>query len=326
VFSGREVKAKFEHPMPPELQAEIEKIEGVDFANAFRMIRTNFRGEPYYLISHQLDDYARFNEIPITEGSLPEALAKIRTGEGIAASTTFSHFYDVHLGDTIELTTPDGPRRFEIAMVYVDYSADIGILCTTRDAYRRIWKDPLVDSFGVYVKDGADSQKIRDEILGTHGKQFGLMALLNADYRREVGALIDRSFALTQAMELVAIIVAVLGIVNTLLVTVIDRKMEIGILKAIGAARSQVRTVFVTEASLIGFAASVAGILVGSAFAIYIVRELLFLQVGWHMDFRFPWRQAVEVLVLAQVVALAGAWWPASRAARLDVVEALEYE
>lgn len=326
VFSGREVKAKFEHPMPPELQAEIEAIEGVDFANAFRMIRTNFRGEPYYLISHQLDDYARYNEIPVTEGTLEEGMAKIRTGEGVAANTTFSHFYDVHVGDRIELTTPDGPRSFEIAMVYVDYSADIGILTTTRDVYRRIWKDPLVDSFGVYVEKGGDPARIRDQILAANGAKFGLMALLNSEYRKEVVALIDRSFALTRAMELIAIIVAVLGIVNTLLVTVIDRKMEIGILKAIGAAGSQVRTIFITEASLIGFASSVAGIAVGSAFAVYIVRELLFLQIGWHLDFKFPWRQALEVVVLAQVVALAGAWWPASRAAKLDVVEALEYE
>lgn len=326
VFSGREVKAKFEHPMPEELDAAFAKIDGVEFVNAFRMIRSNFRDEPYYLLSHELEDYARYNEIPVAEGNLQDALAEIKNGTGIAASTTFAHFYDVGVGDELTLTTPDGPRSFRVAMVYVDYSADIGILGTTREVYREVWKDPLVDSYGIYVKKGADAAKIRDEILETHGSKYGLMALLNADYRTEVVALIERSFALTRAMELVAIVVAVLGIVNTLLVTVIDRKMEIGILKAIGATGSQVRTVFVTEASLIGFASSVAGVAVGSIFAVYIVKELLFLQIGWHMDFRFPWMQAAQTMVLAQGVALVGSWWPARRAAQLDVVEALEYE
>jgi putative ABC transport system permease protein len=326
VFAGREVKAKFEHPLPEELDEMFGKIDGVEFVNSFRMIRSNFRDEPYYLLSHELEEYARYNEIPVAEGNLQDAIAEIKSGKGIAASTTFAHFYDVGVGDELTLTTPDGPRSFRVAMVYADYSADIGILGTTREVYREVWKDPLVDSFGIYVKKGSDVAKIRDEILATHGSKYGLMALLNADYRTEVLALIERSFALTHAMELVAIVVAVLGIVNTLLVTVIDRKMEIGILKAIGATGSQVRTVFVTEASLIGFASSVAGVAVGSIFAVYIVKELLYLQIGWHMDFRFPWRQALQTMVLAQVVALVGSWWPARRAARLDVVEALEYE
>lgn len=326
VFAGREVKAKFEQPLPDSLGDAMEEIEGIEFANRFRMVKSNFRGEPYYLISHQLDDYARHNEIPVVEGDLTAALAEIREGTGIAASSTFAHVNELGVGDSIELTTPDGPRAFRIALVYVDYSADIGILCTTREVYKRIWKDTLVDSYGIYLLPGADGGKIRDTILARHGKQYGLMALLNAEYQKELRALIDRSFALTHAMELVAIIVAVLGIVNTLLVTVIDRKMEIGILKAIGAVGTQVRAIFVTEASLIGLASTITGVAVGIVFSWYIVRALLFYQVGWQFDFHLPWRHVLQTFALAQVVALLGAWWPASKAARLDPVEALEYE
>ena len=226
----------------------------------------------------------------------------------------------------MRLSTPDGPRDFRLSLVYVDYTADIGILCTTREVYLRLWKDHLVDSYGVYLKKGANGDAIRDRIVADYGKKFGLLVLQNQQYQQELLALIDRSFALTRAMELVAIIVAVLGIVNTLLVTVIDRRMEIGILKAIGAQGNQVRRMFVTEAALIGFCASVIGVGFGVVFSIYIVRELLRFQTGWTMAYQFPWRTIVETFVLAQAVAIVGAWWPARSAARLDVVDALEYE
>ena len=326
VFAGREVKAKFEHPLPQSLGEAMDAMEGVAFVNAFRMVRSTFRNEPYYLISHNLAGYARYNEIPVVEGDLQTALAELAAGTGSAASQTFSQLYDVHLGDTLTLQAPGGPVTFRVAMVYVDYSADIGILCTEREVYRRLWRDDLVDSFGLYLDPGASAGAIRDRVLREHGKTYGLMALENAEYQRELVALIDRSFALTHAMELVAIIVAVLGIVNTLLVTVIDRRMEIGILKAIGAQAHQIRIMFMTEASLIGFASAVTGVITGIVFALYIVRELLRMQVGWTVDFDFPGQQIAITFVLAQLVALIASWWPARSAARLDVVDALEYE
>jgi putative ABC transport system permease protein len=128
------------------------------------------------------------------------------------------------------------------------------------------------------------------------------------------------------ALELVAILVALLGIVNTLVVSVIDRRMEIGILKAIGAGRRQVQQMFMVEAWLLGFAASVLGIGFGCATSVYQVKELIWFQIGQQIDWVFSVRTVLEVFVLAQLVALVAAWLPTRAAARLDVVEALSYE
>ena len=326
VFAGREVKAKFEHPLPESIGGGIAKYDGVEFVNEFRMVRQSYRDQPFYLVSHDLDGYRRYNEIPVVDGDLETAMKEINAGTGIAASESFAIFYKVKQGDVVTLQTPEGPRDFRIAMVYVDYTADIGLLCTTREVYTRIWKDRLVDSFGVYLRKGTPADPIRDRIVHDYGSDFELMVLENQQYQDELLKMIDRSFALTRAMELVAIIVAVLGIVNTLLVTVIDRRMEIGILKAIGASGGQIRKMFVVEASLIGFCATVIGVGFGSVFSVYIVKELLRFQTGWSMAYRFPWETVLETFVIAQVVAVAGAWWPATSAAKLDVVDALEYE
>ncbi|HVO30117.1 MAG TPA: FtsX-like permease family protein [bacterium] len=326
VFAGHEVKAKFEHPIPSSIGEGIATYPGVEFVNPFRMVKDSVDGQPIYRLAYDLERYEKYNQIPVVEGDLARATREAASGEGVWVSESFSRFHHAHVGDSLTLQTPDGPRRFRVSLVYVDYTADIGLVTTTWDQYTRIWKDTLVDSYGIYLAKGTAADPVRDRIVRDYGARYGLMVLENQQYQDELLKLIDRSFALTRAMELVAIIVAVLGIVNTLLVAVIDRRMEIGILKAIGAGGAQVRTMFVTEASLIGFSATLVGVGFGTVFSVYIVRELLMFQTGWRMDYRFPLGTVVEVFLVAQVVAVLGAWWPARRAARIDVVDALEYE
>jgi putative ABC transport system permease protein len=152
------------------------------------------------------------------------------------------------------------------------------------------------------------------------------MVLGNRQYKDEVMKLLDSAFALTRATEMVAVIVAVLGIVNTLLVTVIDRRMELGILKAIGAARFQIERMFITEASLSGLSAALVGTAFGTLFSAYIIKELLRFQIGWHLRWELSAPTVIETFVLAQVVAIVAAWWPMRSAGRLDVVDALQYE
>jgi putative ABC transport system permease protein len=137
---------------------------------------------------------------------------------------------------------------------------------------------------------------------------------------------IDSTFALTRATEIVAIIVAILGIINTLLVTVMDRRTEIGMLKAIGADSSQVQNMLVTEGALIGLSSTLVGVVFGTGFSAYIVKELMRFQVGWHMTWQLsPWA-IVEIFIAAQLVTYISVWWPMRSADRIDAVEALHYE
>jgi putative ABC transport system permease protein len=148
----------------------------------------------------------------------------------------------------------------------------------------------------------------------------------NVDYKRELLALIDRSFLLTRAVELIAIFVAILGIVNTLLVNVLDRRTELGALKAIGAVRAQLTRMFITEASLLSLCAAIVGVLMGGAFSLYITEEILPLQLGWRVSWRFSPLVVVETFAVAQLVALVAALWPMRAATKIDVRDALQYE
>jgi putative ABC transport system permease protein len=282
VFAGRgKATAKVDHPLPASVGSELAALSGVEFVDAYRSRRDTYRGAPFNLSSSDLERSRHYNEIPVVAGDVDRALARMKAGTGIAASQSFANGFGLKLGDKVTLQTPDGQREFEIVLIYVDYAADLGILLTTRDAYQRIWKDSLVDNFQVYLRKGAAPDKVRDQIASTIGTRYKLLALSNGQFRRDYMGLIDDTFAVTRATELVALIVALLGIINTMLVTVLDRRTEFGVLKAIGSDRKQIQQMMLTEGALIGFCAALLGSVWGLLFSMYVIKELLFLQIGW---------------------------------------------
>jgi putative ABC transport system permease protein len=326
VFAGTEVHAKFEHPLPSSLRSALGAIPNVEFVQAFRMARRTFRGQPFYLLSEDFEGYRRYNELAVVAGDLSRALPELEAGTGIAASETFTRNFKLGLGDSVTLDTPDGPKPFPIVLVYTDYRADIGILFTTRAAYQRIFRDDLVDLYSVYVSEHASVEQVRARISQSFSARYGLLALGSEEYKRDLVGVIDRTMTLARATELVAVVVAGLGIINALLVGVLDRRREIGVLKALGADRKQVGRIVLAEAVLIACTAAVLGTLVGVALSAYMVLEALRLEVGWHIGLHLSGWILAEAFLFAIPIAVLAAWWPIRWATRLEVVEALQYE
>jgi putative ABC transport system permease protein len=326
VFAGKNLRAKVDHPLPESAGQELSRLPDVELVDPHRMTRHTLNGRPFNLVSYEIERYVHYNDIPVVAGELTRALPAIAAGSGVAASETFTRVFHLGLGDHVTLQTPNGPRAFEIVLVYVDYSADIGILCTTRAVYKRVWNDELVDSFGVYLRKGASIDVARGRIAREVDRRYGLVALSNGDYKAQFMTMIDDSFALTRATEIVAVIVAILGIINSLFVTVMDRRTEIGVLKAIGADRKQIQRMLMTEGVLIGICATVVGLSFGTLFSAYIVKELLRFQIGWQMTWHLSASVVVEAFVLSQVVTWIAIWLPMQSAVKLDAGDALQYE
>jgi len=326
VLAGEKLQANIEQPLPAAVGHELAQVEGVAFVDPYRMTTQTYDGRAFKLSSHELVGYSRYNELPVVAGELQSALAKIEAGKALAASESFVREFGVGLGDAVVLQTAGGPQRFEIALVYVDYSSDLGILTTTRAVYTRLWNDPLVDAYSVYLGPSASGDDVRTRILARLSKRHDVLVLSNEQYRAGFMELIDASFALMRAIELVAIIVAVLGIVNTLLVSILDRRSELGVLSAIGADTGQVERMLMTEAALIGFASSIIGLGFGALFSAYIVHELLRFQVGWQLSWNLSGWTIVRTFALGQIVSLFAVWWPLRSARRVSPTEALQYD
>ncbi len=326
IFAGQSVSATFEHPFPGQLAERVRKVPGVAYVNSVRATKQRYHGDSFLLFAHDVERTSEYDEIPVVEGDLSSALRAISAGTAAAASETFVRAFHARLGDQIVLQSPHGPVSFELALIYVDYGSNLGILAIDHAAYLRHWQDSRVDNLWVYAAPGADAKALRSDVTRALGSGHSLMVLANSAFKDGVMNIFDRSFLLTHALEAVAILVALLGVANTLALSVIDRTRELGLLRAMGASRMQLNAVFLVEAALVGASASVLGVLGGALSSLYMVKELLRLELGWRIGWHgSPWT-TVLVVVVAQLVALLACWLPIRAAARVEVADVLTHE
>ncbi|HTU58788.1 MAG TPA: ABC transporter permease, partial [Polyangiales bacterium] len=166
----------------------------------------------------------------------------------------------------------------------------------------------------------------RERIAARIAQPHHLLVFENRTYMQQLLSLIDRSLALSHAGEAVAVLVAVLGMFNALAVSVLDRKMQLGTLRAVGASRGQVKRVVLTEALLMAFSASVLGVFMGVLLSAYSVREALRFQLGWQLELSLSVPMVCTVIVVAQAVGALSAWLPMRSAASIEPSRALSIE
>ena len=188
------------------------------------------------------------------------------------------------------------------------------------------YNDSNVNSFVVYLKDKQGLPAVRKEIIRTIGNSRRIIVRSNQELKTEVLKIFDRTFAITYSLEIIGIGVAVLGLFNTLISLIIERRREIGILRFIGAFREQVKKMILIEAGLLGIIGSVLGLAAGivvSYLLIFVVNKQSF---GWTIQMFFPYGFILLAVALFWIVACAAGLYPARLAARLNPKESVRAE
>jgi putative ABC transport system permease protein len=216
--------------------------------------------------------------------------------------------------------------RLPVVGVIRDLSNQLGTLFMDRSVYRQYWADDSADIFRVYAKPGVSGEELRRNIVDRVGQQRHMFVILNAEVKKFVNDMMNQWFGMTYLQVLVAVSVAVLGIVNTLTVSITDRRRELGVLRAVGAFRRQVRHTVWMEAATIGFIGLVLGLAAGAVNLYYELQAIQVDLTGIPIAYRFPFTVAALLLPVILGAAFASAILPAETAVRSSLVEALEYE
>ncbi|MGH9592889.1 MAG: ABC transporter permease, partial [Bryobacteraceae bacterium] len=247
-------------------------------------------------------------------------------GKGVVASENFARLHGGHLGEVLEIPAPAGILRLPIVGIVRDFSDQQGSLLISRDVFIRYWNDDTVNIFRVYLKAGADLARVRQSILNTYGSRRRLFVLTNRDVRDFITRITDQWFGLTYVQIAVAVLVAILGIVNALTVSITDRRRELGVLRAVGGLRNQIRHTIWMEAVAIGTIGAALGLALGAIQLYYSVeiarRDLIGIAIGY----AYPFAIALALVPVMLGAALLAALGPAESAVRGSLVEALEYE
>jgi putative ABC transport system permease protein len=309
-----------------ELADKISKLPGVAGVDRLRAYEISYDGMPATLASVDLsalrsDHHSNFFSGRPTE----QVLAQIRNADAVLVSEPFTYKHHVRAGDTITLALGAVRPSFRIVDVYYDYGSERGSILMDRQTMLRYLPDPAPSNLAIYLAAHASTETVRDEIIQACAG-YQVLLFSNRDLRTEAIQIFDRTFAITYALEAVAVIVAVMGIAGALLALVIDRRRELGLLRFLGAAAGQVRKQILVEAGLLGLLSNFAGLALGFALSLVLIYVINKQSFGWTIRFHWPVAVllgAISVVYLATVLA---GLYPAQVAVRLNPLEAVHEE
>ncbi len=302
------------HRLPGALADAVASDPAVLASDRFQVVPLRLRGEPTFLGAGDFSVHARFGHVAILEGGEPNALMARLHGQGVAdpgalASETFTRRFGTRLGDILEIPTPSGPRRLTVRGVYADYGNERGSLIVDRPVFLAWFKDDRVASLALYLKPGLDPAAEAARLGREHP---GLRFRSNRDLRAQVAAIFHQTFALTYALEVIGLGVALAGLVQALLGLALARRGDIWTLRSLGASEREIAAVLLGEGFGVALAGTLGGLGLGVLLSQILVRVLNPQVFGWTLRFALPTGFLVLVLGLT-LLAAALALLPAAR-------------
>jgi putative ABC transport system permease protein len=311
---------------PATMAPEVAAIPGVEHVQMVREARVVFRKTPVMVVAVEMASIARTAPRAPVQGNADEMYRRTAAGEGLMVSDNLAQLQHLTLGERLDIPAPDGVIRLPIAGIIVDYSDQQGTILMDRSVFVRYWHDDSVNAFRVYVKPGAQVPDVRQRILERYAGQRQVFVLTNAELKGYILKITDQWFGLTSVQIGVAVLVAILGIVNTLTVSITDRRRELGVLRAVGGLHGQIRRTIWLEALSIGTLGLALGFSLGAVNLYYILQIVHRDIVGMRLDYAFPFGTALALVPTILCAAFIAAIWPAESAVHGSLVEALEYE
>jgi len=316
-----------EHPtIAPEVARRIAQAPGVQSVGRLRAYEIEYQGLPATLASVDVDLNRRDQSLGFLSGRPPvDVLRELSSGDNVLVSEPFANKHHVKAGDTI--TLPLGARRatFRVVDVFYDYGHEAGFILLARTTMLKYLPDPAPTNLAVFLKPGTDLEAARAAVQKAAAGS-DLLVFSNGQIRREGIRVFDQTFAITYALEVVSIVVAIGGIAGALMSIVIDRRREFGVLRFLGATAAQIRKLILVEAGLIGLLANATGLVLGyvlSLILIYVINKQSF---GWTIRFHWPVAVLAGSITLVYAASVLAGIVPARMAVRLNPIEVVHEE
>ena len=278
-------------------------------------------------------DWAQHNPLVVTDGEARgkmvflshagDAKNLFQTPGYVVVSESFANRHGTKTGDHLVITSPTGPLTVQVAGIIKDFTRDSGLIMMDRRNFDRAWNDPRVHSLALALNDPSKASTLAAEFKSRFGTMGEYSVYTNADLRRRVMDIFDQTFAVTSVLRAIAVFVAIVLSLTTLIV---EREREIGVLRSQGASPGQIKGLVFTEAGLIGLFASLVGIACGATMAMvltWVINKAFF---GWTIELRYPLDVLMGTPLWIIPAAVAAAWLPAIRASRIPPAQALRFE
>ncbi len=311
------------NPMPPEAVQVAGMTEGVKAASGIRYSNVKVRGDTRALSSVEPATVNEVLELDWKEGS-PQNFADLR-GDRAVVSEGLADSNDLSVGDTVEVLSKTGETaRLTVSGILASGNLDLlgDIVVTQQEMEQTFGVD--VDSFALVKTDpGQDVDAVQDRVDAGLKKPFPTVDVLNQqELKDNQQQQINTLLAMIYVLLALAVVVSLVGIVVTLILSIYERTRELGMLRAVGMSRRQVRRMIRYEAVITAVLGAIAGLILGVIFAFFIGIPL----EGEGFALSYPIPVLFVILLLTALAGVIAAIYPAYKASKLDVLEAVSYE
>lgn len=320
---GSATSASIALPMDEHLVRELRTLPEVESALGIRFHFLDFRDRIVFLLAVDANAFASTPERPYARNIA--RYPRLREPGTALVSENFAALYDFKVGDHFQVRGRNGPLDLEIIGTVLDYTWNRGTITVDRAWFREAFADTQVDLCDLYLRPGSDPEAVRKKVRD-RWKSEALFATTRAEVHRDITSTLSRVYYLAYAQQAVVGTVTLLGVASALFISVLQRRRELGLLRAVGAARAQVLRSVVAEAALMGAIGGVLGLGVGVFLEWYVVDVMIWDEAGFTFPLVVPWLAAGAVFAASAALATLVGLWPAYHATRLRIPEAIAYE
>jgi putative ABC transport system permease protein len=307
--------------VPEKTRGGLAALDGVGHVDMVHFVRGRAEGRPVLVLARTFDAGHPLR-MDLSEGEEDDVRRGLAAG-GVVIGLGLSQSVRRGIGDDITLQTPDGPRALRVVGIVNEYTVGGMALYMEWGQAQRLLRFRGAHAFEVASRPGQAAA------LGATLRRFcadeGLMLQTNAELLRMIDEAMYGVVGFLWVVIALMLVVASLGVVNTLMMNVLEQTRELGVLRAIGMKRGQVGRLVLAQALAVGVLSLVPGVALGILLT-YLMNLASTALIGHPVPFRVEPPFLLGCAAVALAAALLAAWWPARRAARLQVIRALQYE
>ena len=310
----------------PEMIRRAGAVPGVAAVDPYRQVRMQVGSTQAYVAARDLALHAERSRYLFVDGDSSRRLHRALEERGVVVSEVLAHRLGVNVGDVLSLPTGVGQKDFPVVGVFYDYATDGGKIVLDRSIYEQWWGDPTATVLAIYLEPNASAQRVRGDLKKALGPLLPVSIISDKELRAHVLEIFDRTFRLTYGLEIVTVIVGLLGIINTLLTTVVERQREFATFRAIGGSRRQVEGLVVRESLCLATVGLGLGLLAGILLATLLIGVINKQSFGWTIHVTVPVKTLLEAVLVAGVTGLLAGYLPARWATSGTIADGLRYE
>ncbi len=306
-----------------ELTDQLKAIPGVGDISTLRFATSMTKGQQVSLLGIDPVEYPRVSGFDFNQGN-DSAYAALASGRNMIVNGAFMGAIKIKLGDSVDLATRNGTQTYKVVAVGSD-------LLNAKVVTAFISQANLAADFGrtddvfiqLNLKPGVTTDSVDAQIKAAAANYPQFTVIAGKGYIDQMMQLVNVIFSGMVILFFFLAFPSLIAMLNTLAINVLERTREIGMLRAVGATRKQVRTMVLAEALLLAGVGTALGILAGMYLGFVIVQGLSTL---FPMTYSFPYYGILAAIAIGLLFGALAAYIPARQAARLQVVEALRYE